>query len=102
MVDIATGNQRFERLLQKERVAIGERIERIDELGPDGLPLREDRSDHRLRPLAVEPAEGDLVYLPGAIEQCEEVAQVVADLIAAIGQHEQEWMIGDAAHQYGE
>ncbi len=97
--DVSGGDKRGEHLLDEEGIAVGERIDGIQEVGADRAIEREDGPQHRLDLGRAETAQGQLGGHAPALQLRQDVNQARVRLIGAVGQQQEDGPSGDLASQ---
>src|SRR5262249_55418056 len=88
--DVTRPDQRAQALLDEEGVALGQTVEQVQELGAPGPRLLKDRPQHRVELVARQALQPQFDAQAFAVERRQQSAQIVVDLVAAIGEHQQE------------
>src|SRR5712691_1229612 len=84
------GEQRLEHFLDEKRIPIRQEREHLQEFSRKNLLVREDRLQHCLDLRLRETAQDIFKSYPFTIELCQQTLEARMNVLAAIGQHEQE------------
>ena len=87
--DLAGRDKRFQYLFDEKRIALGERIDGVEGLRPDGRAEVEDRRDHLSHLPLIEGRQRPLDHQTFAVETGKQAAQRRLHLVAPVGQNEQ-------------
>ena len=93
------GNERFEQLFHEKGIALGEVVERVDEISINGAFQGQYGTHHAVNIAAGEGPEREFLRQPFAIELGEPLPKSCMELITAIGDKQEERHIPTAAGQ---
>lgn len=82
--DVTRDDERADHLLDEKRVAVGEVVDRLQEVGTDRPLLAEDRPQDAVDAEQREPGQCDLGGEPLAIKHRQQMPQTRGDLVAPI------------------
>ena len=97
--EIAGDEQGLEHLLDEERIALGESVQRVDEVRSERDLRAEDRLQHRRHVGHAERAQLHLGRAARAVEIGEKASESRADLVAPKCQHERDALRADASRE---